>query len=270
MNEIENTNTRASISLRRLQQLAVQLPPRDLEILRDLEEHRYMTSGQIARKHFSHASNDASAQRSANYVINRLREHGLIISLARRIGGVRGGSKGFVWSLTASGYRLLHLDGETVPRRCAYEPSPYFVEHTLALSELDLQLQGINGITVSEVQLEPACWRNYNGVTLKPDMFGVTSDGEYDDHWFFELDLATETPARIVGKCQQYQTYYRSNIEQRKYGVFPLVVWIVPNERRQSSLREHILQSKELQHKSLFTVILPDELEALVRKGAGV
>ena len=85
---------------------------------------------------------------------------------------------------------------------------------------------------------------------------------------FFELDLATETPARIVGKCLQYQTYYRGNTEQRKYGVFPLVVWIVPNERRQSSLREHIRQCAGLQHKNLFTVILPDELEFLVTGGA--
>ena len=189
-------------------------------------------------------------------------------------GGVRGGSKGFVWSLTTSGSRLLELDNgeaDKPHRKCrAYEPSPYFVEHTLALSELDLQLRDIGGITVTDIQLEPACWRGCNGTTLKPDMFAVTSDGEYDDHWFFELDLATETPARIVGKCLQYQAYYRGNTEQRRYGVFPLVVWIVPNERRQASLREHIRQCAELQHKNLFTVILPDELEALVRKGAGV
>jgi hypothetical protein len=270
LSEITNDNAAERLSLRRLQQLATQLPPRDLEILRDLEERRYMTSGQIVRKHFTGASNDASAQRSANTVINRLHQHGLILSLPRRIGGVRGGSKGFVWSLTTSGYRLLHLDGEELPRRRAFEPSPRFVEHTLALSELDLQLRGIGGVTVTEIQLEPACWRDCNGVKLKPDMFAVTGDGEYDDHWFFELDLATETPAQITDKCRQYQNYYRSNTEQRKFGVFPLVVWIVPSERRKASLREHIGQCAELQHKTLFTVILPDELESLVRKGAGV
>ena len=270
MNEIDNETARTSISLRRLQQLTIQLPPRDLDILRDLEERRYMTSGQIARKHFSHASNETSAQRSANFVINRLKKHGLIIALARRIGGVRGGSKGFVWSLTSSGYRLLHLDGEEIPRRRAFEPSPHFVEHTLALSELDLQLRDFDGITVMEIQLEPACWRDSNGATLKPDLFAVTSDGEYDDHWFFELDLATETPARVVDKCRQYQTYCRTNTEQSKYGVFPLVVWIAPNERRKASLREHIQQCAELTFKNLFTVILPDELEALIRKGAGL
>ena len=270
MNEMNQEPTAERLSLRRLQQLAAQLPSRDLEILRDLEIHRYMTSGQLARKYFAHASSKASAQRSANYVIQRLNKHGLIVALARRIGGIKGGSKGFVWSLTTSGYRLLHLNGETIPRRRAFEPSPRFVEHTLALSELDLQLRGVKGITVTELQLEPACWRDCNGAKLKPDMFAVTSDGEYDDHWFFELDLATETPARVLEKCRQYQNYYRSSAEQRKHGVFPLIVWIVPTRRRKTSLQEHIRQCTELPHKNLFTVILPDELESLLRKGTGL
>lgn len=269
MNETKQETSAERLSLHRLQQLAAQLPPRDLDILRDLEERRYMTSGQITRKHFTSASNAASAQRSANYVINRLCQHGLILSLARRIGGVRGGSKGFVWSLTTSGYRFLHLDGGEIPRRRTFEPSPYFVEHTLAISELELQLRSINGITVTELQLEPACWRDYSGAKLKPDLFAITSDGEYEDHWFFELDLATETPARVVDKCRQYQNYFRTNAEQRKYGVFPLVVWVVPDQRRKASLRDCIRQCRELQHKNLFTAILPDELEAFIRKGAG-
>jgi len=264
MNEPKQENPAERISLRRLQQLALQLPPRDLEILRDLEKRRYMTSGQIARKHFTDASNDASAQRSANYVINRLQKHGLILSLTRRIGGIKGGSKGFVWSLTTSGCRLLHLDGETLPRYRAFEPSPRFVEHTLALSELDLQLRSINGITLMEIQLEPACWRDCNGVKLKPDLFAVTSDGEYEDHWFFEIDLATEAPCRIAQKCEQYEAYYRSGAEK----IFPLVVWIVPDSRRKTSIQEQIAQSKTLKHKSIFTVITPDELEGLIRKGA--
>lgn len=251
------------LSLRRLEQLADQLPARDFDILRDLETRRYMTSGQIARKYFSHAS-----QRSANYVIQRLNQHGLINPLARRIGGVKGGSKGFVWSLTTAGYRLLHLDGKTIPRRRSFEPSPRFVEHTLALTELDLQLRGIDGITVTEVQFEPDCWRDHGGSKLKPDLFAITTNGTYEDYWFFELDLDTETAVCILGKCRQYQNYYRTNAEQRKHGVFPLVVWVVPNERRKTSLREHISQSKELHHKNLFKIILPDELETLIRKGA--
>jgi len=95
-------------------------------------------------------------------------------------------------------------------------------------------------------------------------MFAVTTDGEYEDHWFFEIDLNTEAPCRIAQKCEQYEEYYRSGAEQ----VFPLVVWIVPDAKRQASIREQITQSKTLKHKNIFTVITPDELEGLVRKGA--
>jgi len=143
-----------------------------------------------------------------------------------------------------------------------------FAKHTLAIAELDLQLRGIEGVTVTRVQFEPACWREHKGCRLRPDYFVVTANGDYEDHWFFEIDLSTETLALIVSKCEQYQDYYLSGVEQDKSGIFPRVVWVASDSKRKGGIQRHIRASISLRYKDLFIVILPDELEHLIRKGA--
>ena len=254
------------ISLRQLELLADQLPSRDLDVLRDIEARRYMTSGQICRLRFGTAGTPGSAQRIANRVLNRLKGHGLIEHLKRRIGGVKGGSGDYIWALTPAGFRLLHLDDD-LSIRYGFEPSQRFAEHTLAVTELDMQLRSIQGIAVVEVQFEPDSWRDCGQRSLKPDLYAITSVGDYEDYWFFEVDLATESPLRVVAKCMQYQEYYHSGVEQRKTGVFPRVVWVVPNSKRRESVWRHMREDRALKEKDLFLIILPDELEHLVRTG---
>jgi len=249
------------LSRRKLEKLDSALTARDRDALATLGDCRYATTGQLTRLHFTDSATPKAASRAANRALAKLQSHGLISALDRRVGGVRAGSSGFVWSLTNAGVRLLNLDtGEEEPRRRRFDPSPRFVEHTLAIAELFVQLESIGGITLATVQFEPLCWRGQ----VKPDLFAVTSDGEYDDHWFFEIDLATEAPSRILQKCEQYEAYYRSGAEK----IFPLVVWIVPDNKRQASIQDQIAQSKTLKHKRIFIVITPDELEGLIRKGA--
>jgi len=255
------------ISLRQLKLLAEQMPSRDLDVLRDIEARRYMTSGQICRLRFGSAGTPGSAQRIANRVINRLKGHGLIVPLNRRIGGVRGGSVDNIWAQTPAGFRLLHLDEDNTTRKRVFEPSQRFAEHTLAVTELDVQLRSIQGIAVVEVQFEPDSWRDCGQRSLKPDLYAVTSVGDYEDYWFFEVDLATESPLRVVAKCMQYQEYYYSGVEQRMTGVFPRVVWVVPNSKRRESVWRHMREDRALKEKDLFLIILPDELEHLVRTG---
>jgi hypothetical protein len=259
------------ITQKRLEQYALELLPRDLSILLDLEDCRYLTTSQISRLRFEtdHANPDASL-RAANRAVTRLKKLGLITALDRRVGGVRGGSGGLIWSLTAAGTKLVNLNGEGQPRRRNFEPSPQFTEHTLAIAEVYIQLLHLTGVALARAEFEPFCWRDYTNSTLKPDLFVITSDGEYEDYWFFEVDLATETPQRIVAKCLQYQDYYLAGEEQRKHGLFPKVVWMVRDDKRRKSIQSHITQSKELQHKNLLAVVLPDELETLIRKGAGI
>lgn len=48
--------------------------------------------------------------------------------------------------------------------------------------------------------------------------------GQYEDRWFIEVDLATESPSKIVAKCEKYHKYYRAGLAQKEAEAFPLTV----------------------------------------------
>jgi len=71
---------------------------------------------------------------------------------------------------------------------------------------------------------------------LKPDLYAVTASGDYEDHWFCEIDRATESMPTLLKKCVQYEAYRRTGAEQDRLGVFPLVVWVVPDDAQADKL----------------------------------
>jgi hypothetical protein len=257
--------------------LANRLADRDWDILESVRSFKYLTTRQLARQHFGLEPREKVIPRNANGALSRLREFGLLSNLERRIGGVRAGSGGHVWQITDLARRLLqdHLGEKSAARVRAFEPSSTFLEHTLAVAEVVLSLreEEARGIfRVTRLQVEPESWRSYLGPSgetrwLKPDLAVVTTVDGFEDHWFIEIDRATEPPNRIVKKCLQYQEYRRSEREQARHGVFPAVVWVVPNARRLSQLRGRV--GSDVANKDrLFSVVTADELSALVVAGA--
>jgi len=261
------------ITKRQLESISRQLDDRDNAVLRSLLLARYLTSKQIQRLHFFEIKNKASGVVITHRTLIKLKDHGLIEHLERRIGGVRAGSSSFVWVLTDHGYKLLHPGHKT--RKRFYEPSPAFLEHTIATAEAYLQLTEIcreNGMELTKIEFEPKCWRSYSDIhsrnaVLKPDLFAVTATADYEDHYFIEIDLATEAPTVILDKCKRYAHYYKGGTEQAKSGVFPFVLWIVPSVSRKESLQRSIASCKSLNPKSIFTVITPDQFNILLVHG---
>lgn len=274
----ESGEERRRISRQRLEEAEERLAERDLLILIAIQRYRYLLTSQIQRLHFTDAATPSAALRAASRALKKLLEMGLIDHLARRIGGVRAGSGGLVWHLTHAGERLLRLNEQSPsPVRRFFEPSPHFLAHSLAVAEVAVRLtelcRGGHGAALSTLQPEPDCWRTYSEygtvLALKPDLFAITMSGQYEDRWFIEVDLDTESPAKIIGKCEKYHKYYRSGLEQEEYGVFPLTVWIVPTAERKEKLISHIREAFDKQPK-LFAVITNDELPALVCQGGEV
>jgi len=266
------------ISRKRLEELDRQLADKDKCVLRSLQMGRYMVTSQLKRLHYTDHASDLAALRATNRGLLKLQDYGLIASLERRIGGVRAGSGAYVWLLTEAGDRLLHMSGNNnKPRKRFFEPSPAFLEHTLAVSESYVQIIEAcrkHDMELDKAELEPNCWRTYTdeyGRTayLKPDLFSVILDGEYEDRFFIEIDLDTEAPSVVMEKCKRYAHYYKTGVEQKQYDVFPLVVWIVPRQSRLESLRRYIADSRDLtpQEKSIFVVITAAEFETLLCGG---
>jgi hypothetical protein len=102
---------------------------------------------------------------------------------------------------------------------------------------------------------------------VKPDLSLVTATEEFEDYWFLEIDLATEPPSRIIRTCLAYEAYRRSGEEQKRLGLFPAVVWIVPTVKRKGAIESRLVEARDIDS-GLFTVITLDELEPLLRRGA--
>jgi hypothetical protein len=266
------------ITKKRLQELSHMLSERDKAILRSVRACRYLSSVQIRRLHYAGSKNAAAGLRGANWETSKLRGFGLIDVLDYRVGGVRAGSKSYVWSLTEAGIKLLRLiDKDATPCKYNFEPSKNFMNHTLEVSEVYVQLTEIcrrRQLELVKTEMEPSCWRPYVNEygkcgTMKPDMYAVTGDNQYEDHWFIEVDMNTESPSVVVEKCRRYTLYCERGIEQKNNGIFPLVVWIAYSENRRAKLQQYITESHEIpeHRKNIFTVIMPDEFETLIAGG---
>jgi hypothetical protein len=232
-----------------LDALVDRLGERDLAVLRSVEQYRLLGTGHVQRLHFAeHHDSQAAATRACVRVLGRLREHGLLACLTRRVGGVRSGSAGFVWHLGPAGERLLrNLNGQHQRRRYV-EPSSHFVTHTLAVAELAVTLTEAarhGRFELARVEAEPRNWLQYLnpvGVRqwLKPDLAVVTTSGDFEDHWFIEADLDTEHLPVVLRQCQAYQSYQASGRYQATHGLFPVVLWVVPSTARAAGIRRAI------------------------------
>ncbi|MHA3019612.1 replication-relaxation family protein [Mycobacterium sp. BMJ-28] len=240
--------------MRLITQLAEALSERDMRILHDLQEFRLLTTRQIQRLHFAdgHATISA-ATRACTRVMGRLKGHGLVSTLTRRIGGVRQGSAGLTWQLAATGDTYLRaVRGDPMRRRYS-EPGPTFVDHTLLVSELAVGLREYARTQPEwdiHLAAERRAWRPFSGPHgakqwLRPDLHLIATDPEYEQHWFIEADRGREHAPQLLRKCQTYVRYMASGAYQAEHDVFPTVLWVVPDFKRIREL-DHIVHSAGL------------------------
>jgi hypothetical protein len=162
------------------------------------------------------------------------------------------------------------LDPEA-PRLRLFDPTSLYLAHTLAITETHVLLAELAESGVVELlrlETEPTCWRDYLGVggtpqNLKPDLYAVTATTEFEDHWFFEIDQGTESLPTLLKKCARYERYRATGHEQVRVGVFPAVVWIMPDPRRAQRLRQAIADDHHLDAR-VFRVVDPGKLTSTV------
>jgi hypothetical protein len=247
--------------------LRERLGARERGIVEQVAQLRLMSAAQIGSLHFASESpeGEPAASRNRRRTLAWLTDEHLLIRIGRRVGGVRAGSTGFVYALGPVGQRLIGLDGS---RRRFREPSATFADHTLAVTQLvvDLTVAERQGLCeVLGVEAEPACWRTVTGMsgrlTLRPDLFVSLGVGDFERRFFVEIDRGTEHLPALLRKCRAYESYYRSGVEQARHGVFPRVAWIIPDEQRATRLREAVARDRQLTQ-ALFVVGLTNSAVA--------
>jgi hypothetical protein len=259
---------------RGLTQLRERLSERDLAVIGQVASLKLMSGRQIERIHFGvdqHAT-ALTAARTARRVLERLVDDRLLVRLDRRVGGVRAGSASFVYGLGPVGQRVLGLGG---PRRRFREPTATFVAHTLAITELVVELTLADrrrDLELLQVQTEPECWRPLGArglATLRPDLFVITAKGDFEYRYFVEVDLGTESLPRLLSKCRIYEDYYRAGSEQHLHDVFPSVLWIMHNQDRALKLRDAIARSSSLTAEVFMVTADTQAFDVLVGEAVG-
>jgi hypothetical protein len=258
------------VSRTELDRLDRRLSERDRAVLTSLRMHHFLTTTQLQRFHFADHHTPAAAARICRRVLARLYQLRVIEHLDRRIGGIRAGSASYVWRIGLIGDRLLRQHDDHRARSRRKEPSPRHLLHRLAIADVHLALReiGPDGPRLETVATEPGCWRTFTSPTgsptvLKPDLYAVTSSGDYEDHWFIEVDRATESLPTLLAKCAQYQHYRLTNLEQQRHGIFPRVLWVLPTERYADTLRRAIDQAVRLPAELFRVCTLPTLTAAL-------
>jgi hypothetical protein len=236
------------LTKRAWQSSAERLLDRDLAVLRYVSDLRFVSGDQLTRLCFVDAADAASNARAARRALLRLTQLGALERLPRPIGGIRAGSAGFVYRLGLGGQRLaiqLGWQPERRRRRSAV-PGTLFICHALAVAELHTRLvEGDRSrrFELLELRGEPSCWRSYDGIAaqravLKPDSYVRLGLGDYEDSYFIEVDRGTEGSRAIERQVGLYLDYYRTGREQAERGVFPLVLWLAPDQRRGEAIAD--------------------------------
>lgn len=264
---------RRRVGDRSLRLILEALSPRDLAILHSVAEHRFLGTRHIEALHFHDHATALSGARSARRVLRRLHGYRLLDHLERRVGGIRAGSAGYIWTLGPVGVRVLAETQAGSARRQA-EPSLRLLNHCLAIAEVHVELIEASRdgrFELAAVQLEPHSWRRFLGLgaeirLVRPDLAVVTAVGEYEDHWFMEVDLGSEHPPMVVRKCRLYLDYQAGGSEQERLGVFPRIVWVVPDQRRLDRLSAALRQADL--DPALFRITTTETVTDLIAGGA--
>ena len=258
-----------------LRQLQARLADRDRAILGALYEFRLLSTDQIRRLFFAKGHmTPTAALRATTRAMSRLETLRLIVKVKGRVGGVQRGSAGLVYYLASGGETLVRTERGLAKRRRFVEPTLTFAAHTLAVADLAVQLQEAQRtglLEVIDIETEPACWRTFTGphgavIHLRPDLFLATASGEFEDSWFLEADLATESLQVVIRRAAVYQRYAASGIHQAQHGVFPAVIWVTRGTERRDAIARALAQDARLSP-DLFRSTTVDDFVALVLAG---
>jgi Replication-relaxation len=251
------------LSARRLEAIFEQLTGRDREALHVVGRFGVMSGAQLQTLLWSEIAASARG-RVARRGLSRLVRLDVLQPLARRVGGERAGSASTTFAVGRAGQYLLRSGGRV---RAAHTPGSRYLAHRLAVAGLYVELAAAQRRTQTELlsfEPEPECWRPYMigfgaRQVLKPDACLVLATASHEFAWFIEQDMATEALSTVKAKALRYHDYFRTGTEQAARGMFPRVLWIVPDEGRAEQIRS-TLAALPADAKRLFAVCLQAEI----------
>jgi hypothetical protein len=224
--------------------VAERLSERDWTIIEIVNRLRIVSGQHLDSLVFYTIPSERSRTVTRSRVLLRLAAWRVLVPLARRVGGQGRGSSVQLYALDTAGQRLLaqrQAAAGSVPRvRRPGTPGERMVRHVTAVAELYaalVTLGRVEGFTVQEFSTEPACWwRNGLGGYVKPDAYVLLTTGAVRDHWWAEIDLASESLPTIHNKLLVYLDFLRRG-QLGPGDVMPRVLISTVTEQRRDAIR---------------------------------
>lgn len=252
------------VSAARLDWLQEHLSERDLAVVRDVARVRLVTGEQLERLHFVDLGG-ASQAVVRRRVLGRLVNWRVLATFERRIGGARAGSAGLMYALDVAGQRISASDARA--RRPSL-PGVRYVRHVLAVSELYVNLACAarkSELRIDVFEAEPACWwPDGRGGVLKPDAYAAVGAAAHTDHWWVEVDLATEHLPTLKRKLMTYADFWRRG-QLGPDETMPRVLVTVPDTKRYSDVVRLIRQLPAESEKLIVVSVAKDAVNEIVR-----
>jgi hypothetical protein len=231
-----------------VERVAERLSERDWAVAEIVNRLRLMSGSQLERLLFSYL-HGRSRVVSRGRVLRRLVTWQVLDVLPRRVGGSPRGSSGSLYVIGLVGQRLLMqrqmMAGAPVRVRRTGAPTDRTLRHTLAVSELCTKLverAWSAGFHVATFEAEPACWwPDGLGSYLKPDAYALLVRDQVRDHWWIEVDLATESLLTLKRKFLAYLNFVERG-QIGPDGVIPRVLFIVPSEQRYNAVQALLIR----------------------------
>lgn len=227
------------------------LSSRDLKIMDSVARLGVLSADQLERLHFASLTG-RSRQVVRGRVLRRLATWRVLAPLGRRVGGTRRGSARTVYALDTIGQRLVAerraAEQPTVRVRRPHPPGDRFLAHALAVSELHVAVAtnaARAGMALETFDAEPAAWwpDGFRG-WLKPDAYVRLSTPAFDDHWWVEVDRATESLPTLTRKLTAYLDFWQRG-QLGPNGVMPRVLISTITEARQHAIRDLVARLPE-------------------------
>jgi hypothetical protein len=213
------------------------LTERDLHILALLDEHRVLTTDQLARLHFT-------ATRTCQIRLRQLQHLGLLERF--RYARAGGGGDPWHWTLGLFGARFMAGTlGRPVPTERTHREqllrlSAYVnLRHLREANEFGVRLAHR---ARADPQLRLPRWWSERTATARFRGIHPDAHGLWEAHgrlvgWFLECDMATESLPRLVAKLAAYDSLARADGPR-----YPVLFWL-PGAVREANLQRALGRS---------------------------
>ena len=241
----------------------LKLQPRDITLLRDVGEFRFMNTPQILALH-------QGGERNLLRRLSSLFQHGYLDRPLKQT-SAKLSSSHMVYALGRKGAELLSKDAkerEGILRRVREnEHTLPLIAHSLMISQfrvclmLALKSQGDIKLTrwTQGNDLKSALVRRGANPSLVPDAFFVLETATHKYPCFLEADRATMTQERYVSKLKMYWRHNREESFKETLGVSHFrVLTIAPNKGRTENLCRGAKDADDRREGSLMFLFLSE------------